>query len=103
MNEKKNWPLRYVVSYREVALLFGVEVMENKTVADYVLNNNLSPFVDRVLVQVIFTEQKSINEANCIARGSKTTSNVTVDLQVDKRSEQNRYDDYLLNSNLKVF
>jgi hypothetical protein len=77
--------------------------MENKTVADYVLNNNLSPFVDRVLVQVIFTEQKSINEANCIARGSKTTSNVTVDLQVDKRSEQNRYDDYLLNSNLKVF
>jgi hypothetical protein len=71
--------------------------MENKTIAVYVFSNNLSPFVDRVLVQVIFTEQKSINKADCIARGSKATSNITVDLQVKKRSEQNRYDDYLIN------
>lgn len=45
---------------------------------------DLCPFVDWILVQVIFTKQDPIYQANCIAWWSKTTSNSTVDLQITK-------------------
>jgi hypothetical protein len=45
----------------------------------------LSPFVEWVLVQVIFTEQNSINKTNRVARWPKATSNPTLDLQSTKK------------------
>lgn len=48
------------------------------------MKEDLCPFVDWVLVHVIFTKQNSIDQAYCIARWSKTTSDSTLDLQITK-------------------